>query len=324
MQYYEVYVAALSFHGNEALTYGSETTLLPGQMVRISLRERSTLGIVLRAVNKPRFEVKPLSAVAPFPPLPQESLQLITWLRAYYPATLGAVVRQFVPPTELFPKSAPVAPPITVDLASLPPLSADQAEALRRIDGAGTFLLHGITGSGKSRVYVELAARALSSNKSALILTPEIGLTAQLTASFRSVFGKAVYVLHSRLTAAERRNIWYELLARTGPAIVIGPRSALFSPLKNLGVIALDESHDNAYKNESAPHYHAARVAAKLASLHGATLVLGSATPNIEDYFLAKQKDRPIINMLSLAKRGHESRGGCPCQIVSDGPVAAF
>ena len=297
-------MAALAYHGSEALTYGSEATLVPGQLVRISLRERSTLGLVLRAVKKPSFEVKPLAAVAPFPALPQESLQLITWLRAYYPAPLGAVVRQFVPPTELFPKDTPQESPATIDFAALPPLSADQSEALKRIDGAGTFLLHGITGSGKSRVYIELAARALASGKSALILTPEIGLTAQLTASFRTVFGgNAVYVLHSQLTAAERRNIWYELLARTGPSIVIGPRSALFSPLRNLGIIVLDEAHDNAYKNESAPHYQAARVAAKLASLHGATLVLGSATPNVEDYYLAEQKERPIINMHSLAKQ---------------------
>jgi primosomal protein N' (replication factor Y) len=302
MQYYEVYVAALSYHGNEALTYSSETSLQPGQLVRISLRDRSTLGLVLRQVAKPSFEVKPLSAIAPYPALPAESLQLITWLRAYYPAPLGAVVRQFVPPTELFPKDLPTEAPVSADLAALPPLSDDQADALKRIDGAGTFLLHGITGSGKSRVYLELAARALRAGKSALILTPEIGLTAQLTAAFRKVFGSSVYVLHSQLTAAERRNIWYEILDRTGPTIVIGPRSALFSPLRNLGVIALDEAHDNAYKNESAPHYHAARVAAKLASLHGATLVLGSATPSIEDYYLAEQKQRPIINMHRLAR----------------------
>jgi primosomal protein N' (replication factor Y) len=303
MQYYEVYVAAMSYHGNDALTYASDKTLSPGQLVRISLRERSALGIVLRKVAKPSFETKPLSAVAPFRPLPPESLQLITWLRAYYPAPLGAVVRQFVPPTELFPKDPPAEQPAAVNLADLPDLSEDQIGALNRIDGAGTYLLHGITGSGKSRVYMELAARALGQGKSAMILTPEIGLTAQLTAAFRKVFGSSVYVLHSQLTAAERRNIWYELLNRQAPAIVIGPRSALFSPLRNIGIIALDESHDNAYKNESAPHYHAARVAAKLASLHGATLVLGSATPSIEDYFLAEQKQRPIINMHRLAKQ---------------------
>jgi len=303
MQYYEVLVGAMAYHGNEALTYGSEARLEPGQIVRIALRERNTLGIVLRAVPKPTFVVKPMAAVAPFPPVPAESLQLLAWIRAYYPAPLGAVVRQFVPPTELFPAldlQPFVAPPSPTEL---PQLSVDQLSALETIQGPGTFLLHGITGSGKSRVYMELAARALSSGKSALVLTPEIGLTAQLTATFRHTFGDRVYVLHSQLTAAERRNIWYELLTRTEPVIVIGPRSALFSPVHNLGLIVLDESHDNAYKNESAPHYHANRVAAKLAQLHGATFVLGSATPAIEDYYLAEARQRPIVGMHNLAKQ---------------------
>jgi len=302
MYYYEVLVGAMAYHGSEALTYSASEQLQPGAVVRVSLRERSTLGLVLRTVVKPSFDVKPLGAIAPFPPLPAQNLQLLAWLRAYYPAPLGAVVRQFVPPTELFPKPSEVLAPTPHEPASLPQLSPDQERALATIQGPGTFLLHGITGSGKSRVYVELAARAIADGKSALVLTPEIGLTAQLTATFRKTFGHdVVYVLHSQLTAAQRRNIWYELLARTTPAIVIGPRSALFSPLRNLGLVVLDESHDNAYKNESAPHYQAGRVAAKLAQLHDATMVLGSATPAIEDYYLAQAKDRPIIEMNELA-----------------------
>lgn len=306
MRYYEILVASMSYHGSEALTYSSDKTLSAGQLVRVSLRERSVLGIVLRTVTKPSFTVKPLAAVAPLPPLPPQSLQLLTWLHAYYPAPLGAVVRQFVPPTEIFPKTALVASAGTQlqPKHQSPPLTSEQQTAISTIVGPGTYLLHGITGSGKSRVYVELAARTLATGKSALILTPEIGLTAQLTHTFRSSFGKQnVYVLHSRQTATERRTIWYELLARTTPAIVIGPRSALFSPLRKLGLIVLDEAHDNAYKNESAPHYQASRVAAKLASLHDATLVLGSATPNIEDYYLAGLKKRPIIAMQNLAKQ---------------------
>jgi len=309
MHYYEVLVASMTYHGSEALTYSSTELLSTGQLVRVSLRERSVLGIVLRATTKPSFKVKPLAAIAPFPSLSAQSLQLLAWLRAYYPAPLGTVVRQFVPPTEVFPKfenkddkpSSNIPQP---QPASLPALNPEQRTALETINGAGTHLLHGITGSGKSRVYVELAARTIAEGRSAIILTPEIGLTAQLTQTFQAAFGvHSVYVLHSRLTAAERRTIWYELLARTQPVIVIGPRSALFSPLHNIALIVLDESHDNAYKNESAPHYQAARVAAKLASLHSATLVLGSATPNIEDYYLAGIKKRPIIAMQQLAKQ---------------------
>ncbi|HSX43029.1 MAG TPA: primosomal protein N' [Candidatus Saccharimonadales bacterium] len=307
MYYVEVLVGAMAYHGSEALTYGADEALVPGQVVRVALRARSTLGIVLRSVPKPQFEVKPIAAVAPFPPLPAESLQLMAWLRAYYPAPLGAHVRQFVPPTELFPKAPEARALPRVELAGLPPLGPSQERALSAINGAGSFLLHGITGSGKSRVYVELAARVVAAGRSAVVLTPEIGLTAQLTETFRRVFGDRVFVLHSQLTAAQRRNIWYDILAATEPVIVIGPRSALFSPVRDIGLIVLDESHDNAYKNESAPHYHAGRVAARLAQLHGATFVLGSATPAVEDYFLARERGRPIVEMQELAARGESS-----------------
>ena len=306
MHYYEVLVATMAYHGEEALTYSADSVVPVGSIVRVSLRNKSVLGIVLREVPKPAFEVKPVAAIAPWPPIPIESLRLMEWLRAYYPAPLGSVVRQFVPPSEIFPKTAPAVSAPVLDISALPTLTNDQAQALAAINGLGTFLLHGITGSGKSRVYIELVARALAAGKSAIVLTPEIGLTAQLTETFRSVFGSSVHVLHSQLTSAQRRDIWYHILNNTKPVIVIGPRSVLFSPVRNLGLIVLDEAHDNAYKNESAPHYVAGRVAAKLAELHGATLVLGSATPDVEDYYLATAKGRPIIEMNRLAKGGEE------------------
>ncbi|HSX31326.1 MAG TPA: primosomal protein N' [Candidatus Saccharimonadales bacterium] len=316
MNYYEVLVGTMTYHGETALTYGCAEALATGQLVRVPLRARSALGIVVQKVHKPSFAVKPITSIAPCPPLPKQSLQLLTWLHAYYPAPLGAVVRLFVPPTEVFPgkikderskiKGSPAAPSLIINHKSLinsaPPLTTDQQSALAAIAGPGTFLLHGVTGSGKSRVYMELTARAFAAGQSALVLTPEIGLTAQLTKTFREAYRDQVFVLHSQLTAAQRRDIWYELLVRTTPAIVIGPRSALFSPLRNLGLVVLDESHDTAYKNESAPHYHTGRVAAKLAALHGATLVLGSATPSVEDYYLAGLRQRPVVAMENLAK----------------------
>lgn len=301
MNYYEVLVATMAFHGNEALTYAGAEVLEPGVVVRVSLRNKRVLGIVARKVSKPSFDVKEIDAVAPYPAVPKESLELMRWLGTYYPAPLGSVVRQFVPGNDLFPKdlkheSAAHTP------AQLPPLTAEQAAAVDAITGPGTFLLHGITGSGKSRIYVELAQRALEAGKSAIVLTPEIGLTPQLAGTFRRQFGASVHVLHSQLTAAQRRDSWYRIVSATTPQIIIGPRSALFSPLHNVGLIVLDESHDTAYKNESAPHYQATRVAAKLANLHGASLVLGSATPAIEDYFLARERGRPILELSQLAK----------------------
>lgn len=300
--YYEVLVASQTYHGSEALTYGSTVELPIGKLVKIELRNRAVLGLVVRSVMKPDFTVKPVTAISPFPPVPAAHLKLLEWLRAYYPAPFGSVVRQFVPPDGPFKLPPENTIPASKSDAELPPLSPDQTNALQTITGAGTFLLHGRTGSGKSRVYIELAKRALASGKSAIVLTPEIGLTAQLTRTFRDVFGSDVYVLHSQLTAAERRNAYFTLLARNRPSVVIGPRSALFSPLHNIGLIVLDESHDNAYKSEPAPNYEAGRVAAKLAELHQATLVLGSATPSIKDYYLAETRNRPIVTMRELAK----------------------
>lgn len=306
MHYYEVLVAHLSYHGNEALTYSSVELLSPGALVRVNLRQRTVLGLVIREVSKPAFAVKPIDTVAPAPPLPATSLELLQWLRAYYPAPLGMAVRLFVPPTTALPKpnTTTAQPERQASGIPLPPLTVDQQNALDKINGPGAFLLHGITGSGKSRVYIELARRCLASGRSALVLTPEIGLTAQLTETFRAAFGAHVVVLHSRLTAAERRDSWFRLATQTEPLIVIGPRSALFSPLGQIGLIVVDEAHDDAYKNESAPHYRTSRVAAKLAQLHEATLVSGSATPSVEDYFVATQKGRPIVTMEHLAKAG--------------------
>lgn len=302
MYYYEVLVGDMQYHGSEALTYSADVHLQPGALVRVSLRSRSVLGVVVKQSAKPDFTVKPVAAVAPYPPLPGEALALMEWMRAYYPAPWGAVVRLFVPPTEAFPKQVAPLPAVAVQPADLPPLTQEQTQALETMHGAGSFLVRGVTGSGKSRVYLELTKRSFEHGHSAIILTPEIGLTAQLVATFRAQFGERVFVLHSQLTAAQRRDIWYQLLAATEPVVVIGPRSALFSPLQDIGLVVVDESHDQAYKNESAPHYQAGRVAAKLAMLHGATFVSGSATPAVEDYYIAVAKQRPIVALNQPAK----------------------
>ncbi len=329
VKYYEVLVGDLQYHGKSTLTYAAVDQLLPGAVVRIALRSRSVLGVVLRVVAEPAFAVKPIAAIAPTRPLPPESLALIEWLYAYYPAPFGSVIRQFLPPTTAFPgKSRDEHAPNTKTPANsqsqtqnsklssslslqttnyklpptpLPPLTPAQTTALAHIQPTGYHLLHGVTGSGKSRVYVELAKRALDEGRSAIILTPEIGLTAQLVETFEASFGANVSVLHSRQTAAERRDIWYRILAATEPQVVIGPRSALFAPVQHVGLVVLDESHDQAYKSDSAPRIRTERVAAKLAQLHGACLVSGSATPNIEEYYLAAAKQRPIVTLDQLA-----------------------
>lgn len=165
-------------------------------------------------------------------------------------------------------------------------LTSGQLSALRAIEDSraqgqgGVVLIDGVTGSGKTEVYLEAIERTLAAGKGACVLVPEISLTAQTVGRFRNRFGEAVAVLHSRLTLGERRDQWE--LVRTGLArVVVGARSALFAPLANPGIYIIDEEHESSYKQSSSPRYHAREVAARLAQVHGCPLVLGSATPSL-------------------------------------------
>ena len=151
----------------------------------------------------------------------------------------------------------------------------------------GTYLIHGITGSGKTEVYMELIAGMISMGKQAIVLIPEIALTYQTVSRFTSRFGSRVSVIHSRLSMGEK----YDQCERAKKGeidIIIGPRSALFTPFQRLGMIVIDEEHESSYKSESMPKYHAREAAAKLASYYGASLVLGSATPSLESYYASE------------------------------------
>lgn len=302
-RYVEVLVGDAGYHGGEALTYSSEAVLPAGQIVLVPLRAKQVLGVVAGSGAQPRgFAAKPVTKTPALPLLPAPLLELLLWMKAYYPAPLGIITQLFLP-KRLPARPEPATPIAELARPNLPPLTRDQQRALKEIAAPGLHLLHGETGSGKTRVYVELALRALEARRSVIVLTPEIGLTSQLANDFRQVFGECVAVVHSGLTDAERERTWQRLLEQEGPMIVIGARSALFSPLEHVGLIVIDEAHETAYKQDQAPHYHAATVAAKLARLHQATLVLGSATPLVSDYAVALAKKRPIIRMTQTAAR---------------------
>jgi primosomal protein N' (replication factor Y) (superfamily II helicase) len=303
MKYYEVLVSSARFHGNEPLTYAFSEPLEVGCIVTVPLQQQKVLGIITSAVAKPTFNTKEIVRVVTTTPLPKQLLELHHWLAGYYPAPGGQLLSLFLP-SSLQQKTKPQAkkPIKTYTPPELPPLKSEQEHAIAAILASkSSSLLHGETGSGKTRVYLELAQAAHSGGKSAVILTPEIGLTPQLVDTFKQVFGEQVVIMHSNLTPADRRNAWLKILLSTEPLIVIGPRSALFTPLKNIGLIVMDEAHDAAYKQEQAPHYVASRVAAMLAHLHNARLVLGTATPLITDYYTFKEKGLPIVRMQSLA-----------------------
>ena len=195
----------------------------------------------------------------------------------------------------------------TPDFSEVPPapppvLSAQQQQAydglaaLMDENAPRAALLFGVTGSGKTQVYLKLIAHALEQGKSAIVLVPEIGLTPQVMRQFAAQFGDTVAVLHSALSAGERYDSFKKI--KSGRArVVIGTRSAVFAPVEHLGVLILDEEQDGAYKSEQAPRYHARDVAKYRAAHEGALLVLGSATPSVETYYGAKQGKYPVFSL---------------------------
>jgi len=160
-----------------------------------------------------------------------------------------------------------------------------------------TFLLHGITGSGKTQVYIELAKKVITSGKTVIILVPEISLTPQITSRFYNYFGEITTVLHSRMSMGERYDSWRGIIAGKYK-VVIGPRSALFAPLQNIGLIVVDEEHDQSYKQyDQVPKYHARDAAVIRAKFCDCPIILGSATPSIESMYNALNKKYTLLEL---------------------------
>lgn len=177
-------------------------------------------------------------------------------------------------------------------------------EVIRDYDAGirNTYLLYGITGSGKTEVYMELISHVLKEGKQVIVLIPEISLTYQTVMRFYKRFGNRVSILNSRMSAGERYD-QLERAMRREVDIMIGPRSALFTPFPDLGLIIIDEEHEGAYKSETAPRYHAREVAAMRAKMNGASLVLGSATPSLESYYLAEKGEYRLLTLHDRAKK---------------------
>ncbi len=180
--------------------------------------------------------------------------------------------------------------------------TAAQKEALRHINTSAdarmfsVTLLHGVTGSGKTAVYLAAMQRVLTEGRSAILLVPEIGLTPAAAAHLHQVFGDEVAILHSALTQDERSEQWHRI-RRGGARIVVGTRSAVFAPVADLALIVVDEEHDNSYKQEETPRYHARDVAVMRAKLSGAAVVLGSATPSLESRYNAQQGKYALVDL---------------------------
>ena len=307
------------------LTYSFDQNLAPGTIVSIPLGKKTALGIIYRKTTAPtdqNFVIKSINKIVHPIPLPNHLLKSLAWLSSYYLNPVAKTANLFLPlgieknrrkkssASTFIPQfSNPIqdiASPIAATTTHYQiPLNPAQKQALTELHKIKTHtkLLHGITGSGKTNIYLELASQVFNSNQSVILLVPEISLTPQLVGRFQEHFGTQVISLHSKLTEAERHLIWQRIheADQSTPFVIIGPRSALFSPLKNLGLIIIDEAHEPSFYQDTSPRYHALRLASFMAQTLKIDCLLGTATPRVEDYFLA-QKNHAYVALSEKAK----------------------
>ena len=284
-----------------------------GCRVVVPFRKRAVEGFVvgLRRDAPKNIEVHPVASVIDGVPLVRPNIfELCKWISEYYVAPFGEVLRSALPPgitakhVERGLNSATTrvrqeVEPAAAGSSPRPVLTADQSAAMTAIQDTRGFqpiLLHGVTGSGKTEIYMRAAGHFLESGKTSLILVPEIGLTPQLTERFAERFPGQTAVIHSSLTKRQRIDEWLRIYRGEAP-IVIGTRSAVFAPLQNLGLIVVDEEHETSYKQEEVPRYNARDTAVMRAKLAHAAIVLGSATPSMESFRNAEAKKYQYIGM---------------------------
>jgi primosomal protein N' (replication factor Y) (superfamily II helicase) len=270
-----------------------------GSVVEVPFKNRTTHAFVLDVLDKspvPSHKLKDIGEVIVSEPLfDAQMLKFLRWISEYYCHPLGEVLATALPkacwvprrkkvekkPKKVEELPAPVAGPI---------LNPEQQAMLDKILESGEhrpYLLHGVTGSGKTEVYIRVLEKILAEGKGGIILAPEIALTPQLLGRFSARFPGQVAVLHSDLTDKERFEQW-ERIRNKQARIVVGARSAIFAPVPDLGLIVVDEEHEASFKQEDSVRYHARDIAVVRAGMCGAKILLGSATPSLESYAHAK------------------------------------
>ena len=280
-----------------------------GKRVWIPFGPRRLVGYITGFVDKPQVEgVKDILSVIDeeAPVINAELLALTKWIAGYYHSSWGEAIEAALPgPLKKGKiKTKPRHPSEEEEYeptGNFKP-THEQAAALKSIRESiskgrnDVYLLHGITGSGKTEVYMQSIESALKLGRSAIVLVPEISLTPQAVERFKSRFGSVVAVLHSRLLESERFLEWKKL--KEGIAnIAVGARSAIFAPVNNLGLIVIDEEHETSYKQDDAPRYNARDVAIERARITGAAVILGSATPSIESFQKAASGEYKLLKI---------------------------
>ena len=273
MHYYQV---SLLKSSAPILTYSSKEPFEVGNIVSVPLKTTPKLAVVLKEVQKPEFNTQDLLEFNKNYYKPWQ-MEVAKFIQNYYFSSFGEAISLFYPFKNL--------EKIEVEYTEneLPSLTPLQNKALKSIESKDLSLLFGVTGSGKTEIYIHLIQQALEQNKTAIILMPEIALTPQITKRVQSYFGNIVAPWHSKITKKRREEI-LEYIASGEVKVVIGARSALFLPFDNLGLIVVDEEHDDSYKAMSRPRYNAKDLAIYIGKKLNAKVLLGSATPLVSDY----------------------------------------
>lgn len=292
----------------ESLTYQipDNLNINRGSFVKIPLRNMDIDGIVIEINDiKPKYPTKNVKELNyDYPLLQKWQLDIVNWMAGYYFAPLQKCLNLFLPP-KLY-KSEDIKKSPAKEVNKKHNLTEYQSSAVEKIlHSENKFsLIHGITGSGKTEIYLHLVEKFLADKKQCILVVPEIALTPQMIQYFENIFGSKVAILHSRLTSKQRSLEWLKIYLGISP-IVIGPRSAIFAPVKNLGLIILDEEHEFSYKQDQSPRYNTLKVIEKISELTDAKVVLGSATPSVESYYKAKKGE---YNLIEINERIGESK----------------
>lgn len=290
MKYAEILIPQRILHDKETLTYSipDELNLEIGQGVKIPLKNRITSGIVLEMHDStPSFKTLPIKQIIEAKPLINKTqIALLNWMSEYYFCPLYKIVKLFIPkrilegnPVKIRQKSDERI--IRTKKLKMTPIQEKTVEQILKAK-INKFLIHGITGSGKTEIYTRLAKHYIKEEKQTLILVPEISLTPQIIDYFEKSIGIRSAVIHSKLSEGERNKTWMDIW-NNKTKLIIGSRSAIFAPFQNLALIIIDEEHELSYKQDNSPRYRIHTIAEKLQSYNPEIkLILGSATPSVE------------------------------------------